>query len=50
MGNSLVPSEVQQNATAKFAHVHEQSEFTYGAYLVTAGHLQLWLVVPLLGL
>jgi len=30
MGKSLViaPSEVQQNVTTKFAHVHEQSEFT----------------------
>jgi len=33
------PSEVQQNVTTKFAHVHEQREFTYGAYLVAAGHL-----------
>jgi len=33
------PSEVQQNVTTKLAHVHEQSEFTYGAYLVAAGHL-----------
>ena len=33
------PSEVQQNVTTKFAHVHEQSEFTYGNYLVAALHL-----------
>ena len=25
--------------TTKFAHVHEQSEFTYGGYLVAAEHL-----------
>jgi len=28
--------EVQQNVTTRFAHVHEQSEFTYRAYLVAA--------------
>ena len=40
MGKSLVsPSKVQQNVTTKIAHVHEQSEFTYGSYLVAAGHL-----------
>jgi len=41
MGKSLVisPSEVQQNVTTKLAHVHEQSEFTYGGYLVAAEHL-----------
>ena len=33
------PSEVQQNVTTKFAHVHEQSDFTYGGYLVAAEHL-----------
>jgi len=39
MGKLLViASEVQQNVTTKFAHVHEQSEFIYGAYLVAAGH------------
>ena len=27
-------AQVQQKATSKLAHVHEQSEFTYGAYLV----------------
>ena len=32
------PPEVQQNVTTKFAHVHEQSEFTYGSYLVAAEH------------
>jgi len=31
--------EVQQNVKKELAHVHEQSEFTYGAYLVAAGHL-----------
>jgi len=37
MGKSLViASEVQQNVTTKLAHVHEQSEFTYGGYLVAA--------------
>ena len=49
MGKSLVqklkrgfnPSaEVQKNATTKLAHVHEQSEFIYGACLVAAGHLK----------
>jgi len=40
MGKSLVIAvKVQQNATTKLAFVHEQSEFTYGAYLVAAGHL-----------
>ena len=34
------PSEVQQNVTTKLAHVHEQSEFTNGAYLVAAGLTQ----------
>jgi len=33
------PSKVQHNVTTKFAHVHEQSEFTYGDYLVAAKHL-----------
>jgi len=33
------PSKVQQNVTTKLAHVHEQSEFTYGGYLVAAEHL-----------
>jgi len=28
-----------QNLNTKLAHVHEQSEFTYSAYLVAAGHL-----------
>jgi len=32
-------SEAQQNVTTKLAQVHEQSEFTYGAYLVVAEHL-----------
>jgi len=36
------PSEVQQNETTKFAHVHEQSEFTYGGYLVAVGHLSMF--------
>ena len=34
------PSEVQHNVTTKVAHVQEQSEFTYGGYLVAAEHLQ----------
>ena len=29
----------RQNFKTKLAHVHEQSEFTYSAYLVAAGHL-----------
>ena len=33
------PSKVQQNVATKLAHIQEQSEFTYGAYLVAAGHL-----------
>jgi len=33
------PSGAQQNVTTNLAHVHEQSEFTYGGYLVAAGHL-----------
>jgi len=28
-----------QSVETKLAHVHEQSEFTYIAYLVAAGHL-----------
>jgi len=41
MGKLLFPpSEVQQNVTTKLAHAHEQSEFTYDAYLVAAGQLQ----------
>jgi len=40
MGKSLVlASEVQRKVTTKLAHVHEQSEFTYGGYLGAAGHL-----------
>jgi len=40
MGKSLVIAvRVQQNVTTKLAHVHEQREFTYGGYLVAAGHL-----------
>ena len=35
----LSPSKVQQNVTTKLAHVHEQSEFAYGGYLVAAEHL-----------
>jgi len=30
---------VQKNVTTKLAHVHAQSESTYGAYLIAAGHL-----------
>jgi len=40
MGKSLVigdRSSTERNK--KLAHVHEQSEFTYGAYLAAAGHL-----------
>jgi len=33
------PLEAQQNVTTKLAHGHEQNEFTYGGYLVAAGHL-----------
>jgi len=33
-------SEVQQNVTTKFSHVHEQNEFTFGSYLVAAEPLQ----------
>jgi len=40
MGKSLmIAAEVQQNVTTQLAHVHEQSEFTYGGYLVAAEHL-----------
>jgi len=35
----LSPLEAQQTVTTKLAYVHEQSEFTYGAYLVDAGQL-----------
>jgi len=39
MGKSLgIAVKVQQNVTTKLAHVHEQSEFTYGGYLVAAEH------------
>jgi len=40
MGKSLVIAvRDQQNVTTNLAHVHEQSEFTYGSYLVPAEHL-----------
>jgi len=43
MGKSLnlwgSPSEVQRNVTTKIAYAHEQSELTFDAYLVAAGHL-----------
>jgi len=40
MGESLVIADKnRQNVTTKLAHVHEQSEFTYGSYLVAAEHL-----------
>jgi len=42
MGKSLViavRSSTKSNNTTKFAHVHEQSEFTYGVHLVAAEHL-----------
>jgi len=41
MGKSLVIAvrSSQQNVTTQLAHVHEQSEFTYGGYLVAAEHL-----------
>jgi len=32
-------SDRRQNLKMKFAYVCEQSEFTYSAYLVAAGHL-----------
>jgi len=47
MGKSLViavRSSTERNnkteSNKNFAHVHEQSELTYGGYLVAAGHLQ----------
>jgi len=44
MGESLVIAgdrrqKLKQNVTTKIAHEHEQSEFTYGGYLVAAEHL-----------
>jgi len=36
MGKSLV---ITVRSLTELAHVHEQSEFTYGGYLVTAVHL-----------
>ena len=40
VGNSLVIAvRSPHNVTTKLAHVHEQSEFTYGGYLVAAEHL-----------
>jgi len=40
MGKSLVIAvRSPKEDTKKPAHVHEQSEFTYGAYLVAVGHL-----------
>jgi len=41
MGKSLViaVTKAQKNVTTKLAHVHEQSEFAYGSYLVAAEHL-----------
>ena len=40
MGKSLVIAvRSSTERTTKFAHVHEQSEFTYGGYLVAAEHL-----------
>jgi len=45
MGKSLViavKSSTKRNnfLTTKFAHLHEQIEFTYGGYLVAAEHLE----------
>jgi len=37
IGRTFSRQEVQQNATTKLAHVHEQSEFTYGVYLDAQG-------------
>ena len=40
MGKPLVIAvRSQRNVTTKLAHVHEQSEFTYGGYLVAAEHI-----------
>jgi len=41
MGNPLViavRSSIERET--KLAHVHEQSEFTYGVYLVAAGQIE----------
>jgi len=37
MGKSLV---IAVRSSTKFAHVHEQSEFTHGGYLAAAGHFK----------
>jgi len=34
-----IAGDHRQNLKPKFAHVPEQSEFTYGVYLVAAEHL-----------
>jgi len=34
-----IPSDRRQNLKPKFAQVPEQSDFTYGVYLVAAEHL-----------
>jgi len=34
-----IAGDRRQNLKTKFAHVHDQSEFTYNAYLVAAWHL-----------
>jgi len=40
MGGEVDGSMGQQNVKTKLAHVREQSESTYGANLVAAGHLE----------
>ena len=37
LGN--IAGDRSQNLKTTFAHVHEQSEFTYDAYFIAAGHL-----------
>jgi len=34
-----IAGDRRQNLKTKFAQVHEQSKFTYSAYVVAAGHL-----------
>jgi len=35
-----IAGDRRQNLKTKFAHAHEQSEFTDSAYLVAAGHVK----------
>jgi len=40
VNSGYIAGDRRQNLKTKFAHVPEQSEFTYVAYLVAAAHLE----------